>query len=605
MRRSHVIAALAAAALLLAVSPVRALSWIVPGVANTAGANGTRFVSDLTIVNAGAADRDVTLSLIPGPATIQPPSSNFTVLAGKTLRLDGVLGTVWLLNGTGAIRVTADGPLALFARTYNLQFPPLISEVPPWTFGAALPIFEEGSLLVPGEQGHSVWATQSADIAKGDRTNVAVVFPDEAGGAATATLFDDQGTSLGSVSYDSPRPAFQQRSLAAFTTAEVVFGRVAVTVTRGRACGYTATADNGSGDLTILPTDRPPPDAGAFSAVSSGVAQTPGASGAFWQTEARLANVTGRTIFVTAYLLGIPGQLPRADFVVGAGKMFGTRSLVTSAFNFSGSVAGAVLWTSEGPLLIAARTSSTALPFATGTAGDGRAAVPVAAFLSPSDGPADVAGLSSSSFSRTNLLVTAGPAGATYTLEARDEDGRANGFFRGTLPVLGWGEFRVADLFPSAGNHLRVRVTVESGSANMQVAVADSSTNDFVLYEALPRAVASSTPPLPPGIWGSADGTEGLKVDATTIQVDRHCRKGTFPQPGRLDAHGNFAVVGEYVVMVGPVTGLTAILTGQTDGQKVTVSVSALEGFSLDVPTTFFLGKPYTIPSPGGCPIEY
>ena len=196
-----------------------ALSWIIPGVAGTIGANGTLFISDLMIVNAGAADRDVTLSLIPGPATIQPPSVKYTISAGKTLPLIGVLFAVWSVNGTGAIRVTADGPVTLFARTYNLQFFPLISEVPNLIIGAALPVFEEGSLLVPGEEGHSGWVTQSVDPTKGDRTNIAVAFPDEAGGAATAMLLAGDGKVFGTVAFESRESAFLQRSVVAFTAA--------------------------------------------------------------------------------------------------------------------------------------------------------------------------------------------------------------------------------------------------------------------------------------------------------------------------------------------------------------------------------------------------
>ena len=61
--------------------------------------------------------------------------------------------------------------------------------------------------------------------------NVAVVFPDEAGGTAIVSLFDEIGAVVRSISYDSAVPATLQQSLSAFTTADVPAGRITVTVT--------------------------------------------------------------------------------------------------------------------------------------------------------------------------------------------------------------------------------------------------------------------------------------------------------------------------------------------------------------------------------------
>jgi hypothetical protein len=245
------------------------------------------------------------------------------------------------------------------------------------------------------------------------------------------------------------------------------------------------------------------------------------------------------------------------------------------------------------------------LPFAAGSAGDGRAAVPVAAFLSAADGTADLGDLRSGAFSRSNLLVAAGPEGAAYTLEARDETGRPVGSYSGTLAVLGWAEFSVAGLFPASGDRSQLRVTVESGSANVQAGVVDGLTNDLVLYEASPRAAVSPSPPLPAGVWGSPDGFEGLRTDATTILVEKFCRNGSFDQPAHLDAAGRFAVFGRFVENAPAPFSFAAILTGQTDGQTATISVSDIFGFNWERPATYTLGKSYKVPSPGSCPVEY
>jgi hypothetical protein len=106
------------------------------------------------------------------------------------------------------------------------------------------------------------------------------------------------------------------------------------------------------------------------------------------------------------------------------------------------------------------------------------------------------------------------------------------------------------------------------------------------------------------GTWGSLDGNEGLKVDSTKIVLERWCEGGTFPQPTRLDREGRFAVLGQYLISIGPGFGTTAILIGSTDGRTASLSVRLIDGSSRGSVKTYVLGTPYTLP-PGTCPIEY
>lgn len=588
-----------------------ALTWIVPGVANVSGANGTSYLSDLAIANGGAEDRIVTLVLITPADAASPPPAQYTIGAGETRRLDNVLDAAWQTTGVGAVGIAADGPVTIFARTYNVGAPPVLPDVPVPEIGSALPVIAENRLLAPTEEGHSGWLTQSSDPA-GARTNVAVVFPDETGGAATATIFDVNGKILGGLFFNASRPVFDQRSVASLGLGDIPVGRVLVRVTRGRAAACTLTANNATGDLTIFPTERRVqlPTGVPFTAVSSGVAQIGGREGAFWHTEARLSNPSAQFVTVTAYLLGGSGSFPRQDFQIAAGATVAIPNLLTSLFNISGPAAGAVLWKSSAPLWIAtSTTSSIALSFKKGTAGAANAAVPFSSFLYPADGPADLADARGGNVAWTNLMVAAGPAGATCAFEARRSDGRFLGSARVTLPPLGWGEFTTAALFGSVAlpERIRLQVTLDSGSAGVQAFVVDSLTDDGVLYEAVPRnpAAPPPSPPLAPGIWGAADGSEGMKVDAEKIVVERFCRKGTFSQPVRLDSLGRFAVVGDYDVRLGPPVDFTAIFSGVTDGQTATVAISRLEGaLAIDLTQTYILGMSYSVP-PGPCPIEY
>ena len=93
-------------------------------------------------------------------------------------------------------------------------------------------------------------------------------------------------------------------------------------------------------------------------------------------------------------------------------------------------------------------------------------------------------------------------------------------------------------------------------------------------------------------------------MDSAKIVVDRFCRTGTFSQPPRLDSLGRFAVIGDYVVSIGPVAGFTAILSGETNGQTATVSILQLDATLFDTPKIYVLGMSYKL-LPGPCPIEY
>lgn len=192
-----------AAVCLLIAPAAKALSWIIPGVANMSGANQTFFSSDLTIVNPTGAATSIRLSFIPPAGVSAPEPKSYSLGAGQTLSFASVLWVLWGLTGGGAIRVSADEPLAIFGRTHA-PYPAILPAIYAPTLGTSLPVVEESGLLKTGETGHAAWVSHSANPTQGDRTNVAVVFPADAGGTATVTVWDDQGLALGMTSPVQP-----------------------------------------------------------------------------------------------------------------------------------------------------------------------------------------------------------------------------------------------------------------------------------------------------------------------------------------------------------------------------------------------------------------
>jgi hypothetical protein len=169
-------------------------TWIVPGVMNGPGANRAFFLTDITFVNPDSAARSVTL--IP----IGPPGSPVFDPIGLTLQPGETRLTSSPLRGPGALRITVEGGVTVFARISVAGV--AATPPPPPTPSAPLPVIDEDKLLKSGEVGHAGWVAHSKNPSAGDRTNVAVVFPESAGGAATITLFDNRGVVLGSVNYD-------------------------------------------------------------------------------------------------------------------------------------------------------------------------------------------------------------------------------------------------------------------------------------------------------------------------------------------------------------------------------------------------------------------
>lgn len=582
-----------------------AKTWIVPGVIN-GGAYGVFFSTDVTLVNPGPTPITITvLPIAPSGSPIHAPMA--VVLAANQTQM---LSTDFGLPNGGALRTSSSDDFVVFARTNKVN-----TVVPPISFpqfvGGSLPVVDEQDLLKLGETGHSGWVSHSSDFRQGERTNVAVVFPSPIGGSATVTLFDERGNVLGRKTYESTGPSFHQSSVSVLTTADVPLGRIALEVTGGTAWGYTAVVDNITGDCAFIPI-APLPVANSslpLDLVSAGVIQAAGRNGAFWRTDARLANSGSTSITVTPFLLG-SSEFSASPLVIRPRETLEIRDLVQSLFNSSNSATGLVLWRASGVLTVSTRIRTS---FADGsTFGAIHDAVPLARFSGVVDPPPVLADLLTGPGFRTNLLFTAGLSGASYDFEVLSGDGALLTTLHLSLPPLGYGEFPLESALPPASTfrRLHVRVRVREGSLSLKAAVADSVTNDPVIYSALPQVnhLASGAPVVPAGPWGGApNGMDHLIVDTASIGIFRHCQSGAFPQPSSLDAEGRFSVLGTYAVQIGPSIRFDAILSGQTDGHTATVRVTPVGtgvGFLDTNPETFVLGAPFQ-PFTGLCPIEY
>ncbi len=493
---------------------VTATTWTVPGTVNAGGLNGTKFVSDLAITNPGTSPVLATLALVPANGT-----SPATVLLspGQTVVDRNLLQQLWGASGAGATVVTASSPLLIRARTYNTASS--------GTYGVALPVFPDDRFLSEGDAGDSLWISQSADGATGYRTNVAVLFPDAGGGDATVTVYDAAGRVAGSQSYSLSDPGFQQFSVGSFAGA-VPIARAQLIVTRGRAAGYAVVVDNVTGDSSLFAFEDLP--AGRQDVLVNGVARASGRNGTFFRTDARIYNQAQADASVTVAFHANQNANPSpasATFTVPAGQILDVVDVLQTLLGLPVGSAGALRFTSDGPVAILCRTSNVdptgAKP---GTYGAQQKPVPVLSFLTSAEPGAVVTGVRQGTDFRTNTGFAAGPDGAAWSLTLKNAAGVTVATGSGSLGAWGWTQPNVQDLFPTTTipDDATLQVTVTSGSVDVFDSSIDNASGDPVVTPImpLPAALASSATIGPAGgSLASADGRLTLLIPAGALSA--------------------------------------------------------------------------------------
>ncbi len=127
-------------------APVAPADLLLSGVARAAGVGTSLWRTDLRIFGAGADGGAVTLAYHPkNTAVTNPTSVPLAIAPGQLLALDDVmLSAFGMDSANGGLRITADVPLIVSARTYN--------QSPGGTYGQAIPAVSLGELIRAGDQ---------------------------------------------------------------------------------------------------------------------------------------------------------------------------------------------------------------------------------------------------------------------------------------------------------------------------------------------------------------------------------------------------------------------------------------------------------------------
>lgn len=533
-RHSFAIGFFVASVLTLPARPLTGANlWTIPGTVNVAGLNGTRFVSDLAVTNPTSATAQVTISLVPAVGTAP---GHLNLPPGSTVLYRNLLERLWGVQGAGATRVSSEAPLLIRARTYNAAAS--------GTYGVALPVFEDERLLAPGQTADSLWISQSADGASGFRTNVAVVFPDEGGGSATVTVYDESGIEAGSQDFSLGAPGFQQFAVGGFAGA-VPVARARVQVTRGRAAGYSVVVDNVTGDSSLFSFEEPP--SGHQDVVANGVARANGRNSTFFRTDGRFFNPTDEdaVVKVSFHASGPSNPAPLArTFTVGAGRILDVVDVLASLLDLPVGSAGALRFETDAPVGILCRTSNVdPAGVRPGTFGAQQRPTPLLSFLMSGDAGAVVTGIRQNEAFRTNLGFAAGADGAGYVLTLKTATGATVATATASLGTFGWTQPNMQELFPNETipDDASLQVNLTSGSVDVFDSSIDNASGDPVVTPVMP---------LPAGIPATGTiGTAGGSIRSQDGRVTLKIPAGAFASPvtvaltpeatGEMDAFGS------------------------------------------------------------------
>ena len=317
----------------------------VGGVADTAGAEGTRWSTDLSVFNPSAGEATVVMTYRhEGGAIVRS-----TTLGPEEI-LEWVRAPASLFgiseNSSGAVEISAGQTMTVVSRTYN--------NADSGTFGQYLPGIRAGEAMADGDR------VVLAPLASNDsfRTNIGFVNPSGETRVGLATLFGPDGVQRGSQLHASVEGGrwvqvnrvFEQASAGAcdgcYAVAEVLDG--------GGLWAYASVVDNGSGDPTTIPQVFLEDAGGGGRWLIAGIADVAGVNNTRWKSTLSLVNHGGQAVDARVDYRSSSGR-SGIDVVFERDGMLAWPSVVVDLFDLP-STAGVVEISSAARPVATART---------------------------------------------------------------------------------------------------------------------------------------------------------------------------------------------------------------------------------------------------------
>ncbi len=316
--------------------------YLVAGVADTSGAAGSDWKTNLAIANLGLGSAQLTLVYRhdggQSSRDVELPSGHIVEYENAAAELFGVP------NSTGAVEVWSMVPVIVTARTFN--------DTVDGTYGQFLPGVEMYGMLNEGQKAVLSQLRSSTDF----RANVG--FVNFSGDTTTVEtrLWDGTGQPVaGGTFSDAVQPGgwTQRNRVFGPTVCEGCYATVSLAEGDGPIWSYASVVDNHSGDPTTIPMEVVSLIHDGGESLVAGIAETTGAGGTSWKSNLAVLNQSGEHVQGTLFYRHADGVASTAVSLAD-GQLVEWEN-VAALLGVSDS-SGAAAIAAEGPLVVTART---------------------------------------------------------------------------------------------------------------------------------------------------------------------------------------------------------------------------------------------------------
>jgi hypothetical protein len=219
-------------------------SYLVAGMAHGEGANSSQWRSKLALLNTSDGMASATVSFVQGSGT---DSTDVDLAPGELVAWDDVAVDLFGADdSSGSIRVDADRPVVVTARTYN--------QSPGGTFGQFLPGVLQGETLTSGRVGVLSQLANNEQF----RTNIGFINLGEEACRVEVTLYDSMGTEIGSRRTIRIEPSGWKQDNDILNRAgagehDNAYAKAELITEGCSVWGYASVVDGGFGDPTTIP----------------------------------------------------------------------------------------------------------------------------------------------------------------------------------------------------------------------------------------------------------------------------------------------------------------------------------------------------------------
>jgi len=230
----------------------------IPATAHVIGYGGTFWRSDIEIKSCDTLPAVVRFEALQRDAiNLSPPMEEIEVEAGKTVRIDDALKSLFRMIGAAAFRVTTvSGCAFVTSRTYN--------DAENGTYGQYVPAIPESEAFDNTRPAQLIQLSQSIDDGRGYRTAIGLINLTDKNLRLSLRFYSSTGKFFGPLTQSLGPYQYVQldKVFKTITFLEVPDGFVEISTFTpgGRFLAYASVVDNRSGDAIFIPAQGVVPE---------------------------------------------------------------------------------------------------------------------------------------------------------------------------------------------------------------------------------------------------------------------------------------------------------------------------------------------------------